>query len=163
MCDVNFERNYIAKTCSRTCYLKLRPSIGRLGGLKAATMPFQIRSRSKNERLLFELIYRKFPDAVHNRRMFNGYDADIVIPSLKLAIHWNGAWHYTNVLKSEYGLKLLHKTQSKNKLQLSEIENCGFKNYIIKDMGGYNPKFVNPEFEKLLVLMENFEISTPPL
>lgn len=29
--------------------------------------------------------------------MFNGWDADIIIEDLKIAILWNGKWHYEKI------------------------------------------------------------------
>ena len=64
-----------------------------------------------------------------------------------------------NVLKSEYGRKLLDKTQAKDKLQLLEIEKCGYTNYIIQDMGGFNPKFVNEQFTLFNDYINNLSIT----
>ena len=32
--------------------------------------------------------------------MFNGWDADVILPDLKIAIMWNGIWHYKQVRKN---------------------------------------------------------------
>ena len=54
-----------------------------------------------------------------NYSIFDGYDADVVIPSLKIAIEWNGKWHYEklkgkhdlNSVKNRDKLKKKHNNQ----------------------------------------------------
>ena len=42
------------------------------------------------------------------------------------------------------------QVQNRDEIKINEIINCGYTPYIIKDMGRYNPIFVNEEFEKFL-------------
>ena len=69
----------------------------RAGGLKSSS---NLNRRSKNEILFAEFLKRIIsPEEIYfNENMFNGFDADIIIPSIKLAILWNGIWH----LKKSY-------------------------------------------------------------
>jgi hypothetical protein len=60
--------------------------------------------RSKCEKLLFNLILEEFPylDILPNdKTLLDGYEADIAIPSLKLAIEWNGIVHYKPIYGEE--------------------------------------------------------------
>jgi hypothetical protein len=74
--------------CSRKC---LSTYIGHFGGLKSSTVNVK---RSKNEIMFFNLCNSKFVDVLHNVNMFNGWDADIILKNQKIAILWNGMWHY---------------------------------------------------------------------
>ena len=150
ICNITFKhKNKRKVTCSSKCYKKQVQHSGHLGGRVSASRLDNIRNRSKNERLFFELINEQFDDALPNQRIFNGFDADVTIPSLKLAIHWNGIWHYKQVFNGGYGKYQFEQVQERDRQRILEIENCGYLNYIIKDMGGFNPEFVREEFDKL--------------
>lgn len=84
--------------------------------------------------------------------MFNGWDADIIIEDLKIAVMWNGPWHYKQIGKpSKY--RSLEQTQNRDKIKLKEIKNCGYFPYVIKDMGKYNKSFVEEEFKIFLAYL----------
>ena len=76
--------------------------------------------------------------------MFNGWDADIILPDLKIAVLWNGKWHYEKITK-KHSVK---QVQNRDKIKIQEIIQTGYKPYIIKDMGKYKVNFVKDEFEK---------------
>jgi len=78
------------KTCSEKCLKKKNKKSARKAGKISAAK--QVR-RSKAEIELFDLLSRDY-DCAHNEPIFNGWDADIIIHELRLAILWNGAWHY---------------------------------------------------------------------
>lgn len=138
------------KTCSKKCFLERSRETGQVGGLVTASLPFHKRNRSKNERLFFDLIEKKFDDALSNPRMFNGFDADIVIPCLSVAIHWNGAWHYRQVFPGEKGKRQFEQVKLRDKLRMEEVEKYGYKNYVIKDMKQLDEKLVQSEYEKFV-------------
>lgn len=102
--------------------------------------------RSKNEILFAELCEERFSDVKCNEPIFNGWDADIIIEDLKVAVLWNGKWHYEKVTRSHS----LEQVQNRDKIKLKEIESAGYTPYVIKDMGKADPIFVRMEFEKLL-------------
>lgn len=116
-----------------------------LGGRKSAYVQNEIR-RSKNEIYFCELCKKHFNDVKHNERIFNGWDADVIVEDVRCAILWNGAWHYKEIGKG-YPLEMI---QNRDKIKVGEIEKCGYIPYIIKDMGSENRKFVEEEFEKFL-------------
>ena len=62
-------------------------------GKKSANSQKDIR-RSKNEIEFCKLCESKFDLVRHNESIFNGWDADILIYDIKLAILWNGKCHY---------------------------------------------------------------------
>ena len=106
--------------------------------------------RSKNEILFCNMCIEYFGEdkVKHNECLFNGWDADIVLNDgdLRLAILWNGPWHYKEISK-KISLKQI---QSRDKIKVEEITKCGYNPYIIKDMGSYNEDFVKKQFSLLL-------------
>ena len=76
--------------------------------------------------------------------MFNGWDADIIIEDLRVAVLWNGVWHYKKV-RNHHSLE---QVQARDKIKIDNIQKCDYTPYIIKDLGKYNEEFVRVEFEK---------------
>jgi len=107
---------------------------------------FGIVRRSKNEIYFAELCKQHFKNVLTNKCIFNGWDADVIIEDIKTAILWNGKWHYEKIMKKHS----LEQVQNRDKIKLGEIQKLGYKYYIIKDLGKYNPEFVEKEFEKFL-------------
>lgn len=99
--------------------------------------------RSKNEKLFFRLCLNTFNNIEHNKAIFNGWDADIILYDYKIAILWNGPWHYKEISKTSS----LKQIQNRDKIKLEEIKKQGWIPYIIKDMGKYNVNFVNEQFD----------------
>lgn len=102
--------------------------------------------RSKNEKLFCEKCEKCFVNVGHNEPIFNGWDADILIHDLKIAVLWNGPWHYKKITKSHS----IKQVKNRDKIKINEILKSGWIPYIIKDMGKYNPKFVDEQFEIFL-------------
>lgn len=127
------------KTCCTDC---AKQSL-RQAGLKSAST---VVKRSKNEIYFAELCAKQFDTVYCNLPMFNGWDADIIIDNLKIAVLWNGIWHYKQVNKKHS----LEQVQTRDAIKLAEIEKAGYKAYIIKDLGKYNKTFVENEFKKFL-------------
>lgn len=148
-CENDFEIIYSKRNqsfCSRSCSTKWKNTyldICKLGGLSSASKRIL---RSKNEILFFDLCSNYFEHVEHNVRLFNGWDADIVLINEKIAILWNGKWHYEKITKSHS----LDQVQNRDKIKIKEIQNSNYTPYIIKDMGKYNPDFVNKEFNNFL-------------
>ena len=114
----------------------------KINGSKGGKMASKVK-RSKNEIYFYELCSKYLNcQVLPNHSMFDGYDADIVIPDLKIAIEWNGKWHYAQVHKFHD----FERTQRNDKKKKAMIEKSQYDLYIIKDMGGYNKKFVE-QFE----------------
>lgn len=114
-------------------------------GRKSAYVQRKTR-RSKNEILFFELCNQHFNNVIHNEPIFNGWDADVILLDEKIAILWNGPWHYRQLIKS----CSLKQIQTRDAIKAKEIEKAGYYLYIIKDEGQYNPEFVKSEFEIFL-------------
>lgn len=155
-CSKKFISKKKRSTCSKECYKNLLPSIGRKGGRVTSSLEFHKRNRSSNEKMFFAKIKELCPDAIANKRLFDGWDADIIIPSQKLAIHWNGIWHYKPVMGNE----LLKRVQQKDKLRYEAIEKHGYKNYIIQDLGRMNEEKVTKEYIDFLQKFKEHAQST---
>lgn len=134
------------KTCSDDCF---RNSLSR-AGKKSAEIQSSSR-RSKNEIYFYDLCIDKFDLVQNNLPIFNGWDADIILPEYKIAILWNGKWHYEKIT----GKHSVAQVQNRDKIKIKEIIKSGYTPYIIKDMGKYKPEFVQKEFEKFLRFLES--------
>ena len=114
-------------------------------GKKSAALQSKIR-RSKNEIEFANLCKKEFPDAEFNSSIFDGWDADVIIPSKKIAVMWNGNWHYNDIV----GQKHLNKIQNRDKVKLAIIAKHGFETYVIKDHGKKNSNFVHEQFKEFM-------------
>ncbi len=79
--------------------------------------------------------------------MFGRWDADVIIHSIKYAVLWNGIHHYRPVL----GKQALLRSRNCHKQRLQAIYEAGYTSYVIRDMGNYNPKFVEERFDEFIV------------
>lgn len=144
--DIDNETLFCNEWC-RELYLirlSLAHKRGGINGGRKSAYAQRNNRRSKNEILFYDLCKNKFKSVRHNEPIFNGWDADVIIDDLKIAVLWNGKWHYEDICG---GLKQI---QTRDKIKVNEIIKFGYKPYIIKDMGKYNKNFVNLEFEKFL-------------
>ncbi len=66
--------------------------------------------------------------------------------SKKIAVLWNGIFHYKQIHKKQS----LEQVQSRDKIKMKVIENNGYTYYIVKDIGSYKKKFVEEQFELFL-------------
>jgi hypothetical protein len=126
--------------CGKSCANKHN---GKIGGLKSVSSQNR---RSKNEVFFSELCSKEFNVLKFNEPMFNGWDADVIIEDLKIAILWNGKWHYEKITEKHS----VEQVQNRDKIKIKEIIKCGYTPYIIKDMGKQNKKFVKEEFDKFI-------------
>jgi len=131
-----------SKFCSDECKKKYMKGILIQAGRKSAESQ---NKRSKNEIYFANLCLKEFKKVRTNEVVFNGWDADVIIEDLKIAVLWNGNWHHKQI-KEKHSLK---QVQNRDRIKVEEIEKCGYKPYIINDYGKYNVKFVEKEFEKL--------------
>ena len=135
------------KTCSKKCAMIIRhkndKSLGNRAGL--ASVKSQNR-RSKNEVCFYELCCEYFNNVKHNEPIFNGWDADIIILYHKIAVLWNGKWHYEKITKAHS----LKQVENRDNIKIKEIIKFGYTPYIIKDMGRFSIEKVNDEFNIFL-------------
>ena len=143
-CGNSFEqKRETQRFCGNSCSTKFRmPLRGyeRIGGLCSVKSQ---NKRGKNEIFFAKLCCDKFKSVLCNEQIFNGWDADVIIEDYKIAVLWNGVWHYKKISKNHS----LLQTENRDKLKIKEIVNCGYEPYVIKDLGKFNKTFVIKEFE----------------
>lgn len=126
--------------CSTKCRTPGRIKSGQaLGKANALT----VNKRSKNE-ILFASFCQQHWTVLENTPMFNGWDADIILPDHKVAVLWNGPWHYKKITKKHS----VEQVQNRDKIKLKEIEKAGFIGYVIRDNGSFNQRIVEQEFQR---------------
>jgi len=150
-CNKYSKRQY-CKKCIHEYHVELGKKNGRLSVLAQ-------QRRSKNEIYFAELCCKKYDTVSCNEQFFKSpsgnWDADVIIHKYKLAILWNGIWHYKQIRKN-FSLKQI---QSRDKIKLKIIKNNGYEPYVIKDMGKFNKKFVEDQFDILKIYINNLQIS----
>lgn len=134
------------KTCSQECYGVLNLENSRKGGLKSAQ---KMTRRSKHEIEFYELCVSYFDKVEHNVNMFDGWDADVLIHDLKLAVSWNGDWHYVEMPFSKQSLL---QVQTRDAYRDKKINENGWKHHIIEDSTA-NPTTPEIEFARLLKMI----------
>jgi len=136
------------KFCGANCKIQFsreNPNVYMQAGRKSAAVQRALR-RSKNEIYFYELCKGRFNKVLANPSMFNGWDADVVIEDLKIAVLWNGKWHYEKITAKHS----VAQVQNRDRIKLIEISKAGYTPYVIKDMGRENRQFVEREFENFL-------------
>lgn len=113
--------------------------------------------RSKNEILFSKLCISFFDNVECNVPIFNGWDADVVIHDLKIAILWNGKWHYEKC-SLKHSVK---QVQNRDAIKTDEIINCGYTPYVIKDLGKFNSQKVKNEFMLFVASIGSAPIISP--
>ena len=123
--------------------------IGSLNGVAKRVL------RSKDEIKLFNLCYDYFENVTHNVQIINGWDADIILNNEKVAILWNGPWHYMQMPHKNHSLS---QVPTRDKIKLKELTNAGWKVLTFEDCN-YT---VSQAFEQIkLVVSERIELSSP--
>lgn len=134
-----------AKKIRKTCSLECRHETRRIQGRNSAKVQAESR-RSKNEIYFAELCKLKFEKVLTNEQMFLGWDADVILQSEKVAVLWNGKWHFEK-LAANHSVK---QVQNRDRLKIKAIRDCGFKEYVIEDLGSFDPIFVQEKFGELV-------------
>jgi hypothetical protein len=122
-CEKAFTHNNRTKFCSVEC----RSARYSRNGRKAAALNNR---RSKDEIRLFELCVAKFPSAKPNLIIQDGWDADIVIDDLRIAILWNGPWHYKDI--KMVGHSLL-QVQTRDRIKTDLFTRLGWTVLVYED------------------------------
>jgi len=95
------KRIFCSTSCATT-YINNTTDRCKRGGLKSCYIQQETR-RSKNEIEFSNLCKLLFKNVLTNEQIFNGWDADIILPNEKIAILWNGKWHYEKITKNISG------------------------------------------------------------
>jgi hypothetical protein len=157
-CNVKFAAKRMQQQfCCRSCNTRYNNKYNKLGLNGGRSSAQHQNKRSKNEIYFSKLCIQYFNNVLLNAPIFNGWDADVIIEDFKIAVLWNGKWHYEKITK-KHSLK---QVQNRDKIKSTEIKSLGYTPYLIKDMGKYNKNFVENEFNKLKIYcgMEKLVIS----
>ena len=84
------------KKPKKTCCNKCTTARKRFGASKSVMSQGR---RSKNEIYFANLCKSHFSNVLTNSPIFNKWDADVILSDEKIAILWNGAWHYKQIGK----------------------------------------------------------------
>lgn len=109
---------------------------------------------SKAESILYNEIIKKFPklNVIRNDRIIlNGLELDIYLPELKIAIEWNGVFHYKDVHKN----KKLELIKNKDLLKEQMCKELGINLIVIKDLTS-NKKFILEKVNEIVSYIEKY-------
>ena len=120
ICNKSFETNTKKNCCSNLCFSISRNRAGSIGGRASAA---KIIKRSKDEIALYNLCKDYFISVRHNEIIKDGWDADIIIDDYKLAILWNGPWHYKQLTFKNHSLK---QVQIRDKIKTDILKSNGW-------------------------------------
>lgn len=56
-----------------------------------------VETKLNNTKFQCSICKKYFHNVTHNDPIFDGWDADILLHDHKIAICWNGDWHYKNM------------------------------------------------------------------
>lgn len=131
--------------CSEDCRKLFHSKLASERGRKSS----QVRGRrSKGEIALYEMCESRFSNVKPNYVIAEGWDADIVLLDHKIAIMWNGGWHYQEI---KGGLKhSLAQVQNRDRIKQELFTKLGWKVIVYED------RFFTPKeaFEHLLELVK---------
>lgn len=142
--DISDKRSK-TKFCSSSCGAKnyAQTDAGKQHHINIGKKSAEVTTkRSKNEVLFYDMCHKHFNNIEHNKPIFNGWDADVIIHDIKTAVLWNGKWHYEYIR----GSQSLKQIQNRDRIKINEIIIYGYEPYIIKDMGRFSMKKVEEEF-----------------
>jgi hypothetical protein len=89
--------------------------------------------RSKSEKQLFDLLVKEFPAITfipNDKTMLDGYEVDVGIPELNLAIEWNGVVHFLPI----YGQEKLSKIQERDAAKIALAQQKAITLIVVPDL-----------------------------
>lgn len=133
------------KTCSPECKKILIQMGGSKGGRKSAESR---KLRSSDEIKLYVMCSVLDENILHNEKLVDGWDADIIFPKHRIAILWNGAWHYKQLSLKNHSLK---QVQNRDRLKKRSLKRHGWRVLIFEDRY-WTPKTAFEAIKNLVVL-----------
>jgi hypothetical protein len=147
--NCNFcKKDFLSKNYRKACSLECKKELLSLSGRKASQ---NVVKRSKAEIYFFELCKANYQNIDNNKNIFFGWDADIILHDFKIAILYNGKWHYEKITEKHS----LEQVQNRDRIKIKKIIQYGYLPYIIKDIGKFNKNFVQNEFLSLQNFIKN--------
>lgn len=132
------------RCCSTTCLQIHRSN-------KARINPGLGTKRSKLEIELFELCKSHFNTVLSNYKIIDNWDADIVIPEYKIAILWNGPWHYKEMHIGNHSLK---QVQNRDKIKIKLFNSINWNVFVFEDRH-YTPQSAFEHILKWWALLDS--------
>lgn len=120
-CNKQFQDCAYRFCCSSECLNNLRKTAGSLGGRKSASKNIK---RSKDEIELYNLCKSYFKSVRHNQIIKDGWDADIIVDDYKIAILWNGPWHYKQLNFKNHSLS---QVQNRDRIKNNVLSESGWE------------------------------------
>jgi hypothetical protein len=115
-------------TCNEnSCKSTYIKEVSRESGKRSAN---KRNKRSKKEIELYDLLKLNFSNIGNNETIANGWDADILLHDHKIAILWNGPWHYREMGFSNHSLK---QVVNRDCIKIQEFESIGWNVLIYED------------------------------
>jgi hypothetical protein len=108
------------------CIKSTKLAVASLTGKKSASSRCL---RSKQEIELYNMCSKLF-NVTHNEIIADGWDADIIFPDHKIAVLWNGPWHYKEMGHSNHSL---NQVVTRDCIKIQLFENLGWKVLIYQD------------------------------
>lgn len=127
LCNKQYKTFTNQLSCSVECSKRLKQKGGSLGGKISAS---KIVKRSRDEIKLYSLCKDYFNSVRHNQIISDGWDADIIIDDYKLAILWNGPWHYKQLSLKNHSLA---QVQNRDKIKTDVLTSAGWEVIIFND------------------------------
>jgi len=127
--SLNKEQQFCSRNCQSLNNIN-NTNMSSIGGIKSAGLKCL---RSKDEVKLFDLCNNYFNEEVtHNEEVIENkhWDADIIIRDLKIAILWNGPWHYREM---NFGTHSLKQVQNRDRIKIKLFKENGWTVYIFED------------------------------
>lgn len=109
--------------CSNECRAAHRSRVAR-------SNPGLGTKRSKQEIVLYELCSNYFNHVTNNEKLVDGWDADIIIHDIKVAILWNGPWHYREM---NIGNHSLTQVQNRDRIKIQLFTQLGWQVLVFED------------------------------
>ena len=123
VCSSAFLSKHFRKTCSTKCFKENSSRIGRSNSNHR-------QSRSKDEIELYRLCNEYYKNVSHNTVIADGWDADIVLHDSRVAILWNGPWHYKEMPLSNHSLI---QVQTRDAIKRRLFESLGWTVVVFED------------------------------
>lgn len=144
LCNEKFYTKY--KTKRRYCFnIKCIKEIQSQNGRINANNRVK---RSRAEIELYDLCKNVFCNVTHNRIISSGWDADIILEEERIAIMWDGPWHYKQMPHKNHSLK---QVQRRDKIKKKLFESLGWTVVSFQDRH-YTPITALQELKKLVGL-----------